>query len=250
MARPAHTGLRLGAWLRAAGLGLLVAAPGGAWAAGPGSCRLALALGLDVSSSVDAAEYALQRNGLAAALDSAAVREALFGATPGHVALAIYEWSGRRQQEVVLDWTDLHGPADLQRAIAAVLAAPRSENEFPTALGYAIGYGAVLIGRAPACARQVLNISGDGENNAGFAPMLAYKHFPLGRVTVNGLTIGAAPEVTRYYWREVAHGPDAFVEEALDFADFERAMTRKLFREINQLTLGALESALPAEHGG
>ena len=38
------------------------------------ACRLALALGLDVSGSVNAAEYALQRTGLAAAPDTDAAR--------------------------------------------------------------------------------------------------------------------------------------------------------------------------------
>ena len=53
------------------------------------ACRLALLLALDVSSSVDEAEYELQRNGLAAALLSPNVEAAfLSGGAP--VALAAF----------------------------------------------------------------------------------------------------------------------------------------------------------------
>ena len=44
------------------------------------ACRLALSLGLDVSSSVDAREYRLQTEGLAAALIAPEVRGAFLAA--------------------------------------------------------------------------------------------------------------------------------------------------------------------------
>ena len=48
------------------------------WAgAAQADCRQALALGLDVSGSVDAQDYALQMQGLAAALEHPQVRAAL-----------------------------------------------------------------------------------------------------------------------------------------------------------------------------
>ena len=59
---------------------------------------------MDVSSSVDAAEDRLQRGGIVAALTAPEVQEAFFaGDLP--VALAVYEWSGRYNQEIILDWT-------------------------------------------------------------------------------------------------------------------------------------------------
>ena len=67
-------------------------------------CRLALALAVDISSSVDAAEDRLQRSGIVAALTSPEVEAAFFaGDLP--VALAVYEWSGRYNQEIIVDWT-------------------------------------------------------------------------------------------------------------------------------------------------
>ena len=64
------------------------------WAAPAGACALALAFALDISVSVDRAEYGLQRDGLAAALLDPEVSQALL-AQPGGVALMAYEWSGR-----------------------------------------------------------------------------------------------------------------------------------------------------------
>ena len=57
-----------------------------------------------MSSSVDAEEDALQRGGLAAALVAPEVQKAIFS-DPLPVALAVYEWSGRYNQVLLVDWT-------------------------------------------------------------------------------------------------------------------------------------------------
>jgi len=48
-------------------------------------------------------------------------------------------------------------------------------------------------------------------------------------------------ELTAYYNAYVIRGPNAFVETALGFPDFEEAMRRKLLRELTTLTIGQLE---------
>ena len=92
----------------------LIAAPADA------ACRLALILALDASSSVDAREYALQRAGLAAALNAPDIRHAILHGGTGEVVLSVYEWSGRFQQKLQLDWTSLRSPEDITRAVAAI----------------------------------------------------------------------------------------------------------------------------------
>ncbi|SLN39363.1 hypothetical protein ROG8370_01628 [Roseovarius gaetbuli] len=214
--------------------------------AGPAlaTCRLALVLALDVSSSVDPGEYDLQRVGLAAALDSDDVRHAILRGAPGDVALSVYEWSGNYQQKVHLDWTVLRSDADITDAVGVLAAMTRRTSDYPTALGAGLGYGAQVMARAPKCDRRVIDISGDGINNQGFGPELAYRHFPLDGITVNGLVIlGHDPEVLRYYQRHVVRGPRAFAEVAQGFEDFQSAMTRKLYREVNDIVLGALAPA-------
>ena len=209
-------------------------------------CRLALALALDVSSSVDAVEYDLQRRGLAAALNSADVRHAILRGASGDVALAVYEWSGRTQQKLHLDWLSLRSNADIDRAVVTLAGMTRSHDEFPTALGHGVAYGALLLNRAPACTRRVIDVSGDGRNNHGYGPRTAYRHFPMEGVTVNGLVITGGPEgVLEFYHTQVKYGPSAFVEVANGFDDFEAAMTRKLYREISDLILGEPREVAP-----
>ena len=55
----------------------------------------------------------------------------------------------------------------------------------------------------------------------------------MSSVTVNGLVIGSEDlELISFYQFHIAHGPDAFVEVAQDYTDYQRAMLRKLLREI------------------
>ncbi len=204
------------------------------------ACRLALVLALDVSSSVDAREYDLQRLGLAAALNATEVRHAILEGAPGHVALAVYEWSGFYQHKIQLDWTVLDSPAAINAAVASLLKMQRSHDDFPTSMGPALGYAAQLLQRGPNCARQVIDVSGDGVNNYRYGPAEAYRHFPLSGVTVNGLVIlGDQPSVLSFYGSEVLHGPGAFLVVANGFEEFREAMTRKLYREVNDIILGS-----------
>jgi len=208
-------------------------------------CRLALALAIDVSSSVDAAEDRLQRSGVVAALTAPEVTEAFFAADLP-VALAVYEWSGRYNQEMILDWTMIDTPAALLGAAETVAASRRSHNDFPTAMGYALGFGAQLLDRAPPCLRKTLDMAGDGQSNEGFPPASAFREFPFDGVTVNGLVVNAADfegevGLIAFYRGEVIHGPGAFLIVADGFDDYERAMRRKLERELTPPSIGALE---------
>lgn len=219
-------------------LALICAAPAAA------DCRLALVLALDVSSSVDPHEDTLQRSGLVAALTAPEV-EAAFFAADQHVALAVYEWSGRYQQQIILDWTLIENRAALLTAAETVARSKRSHTEFPTAMGYALGYGARLLERAPPCLRKTLDMAGDGQNNEGFGPAAAYREFPFEEVTVNGLVVNAADfegevGLLAFYSGEVIRGPGAFMIVANGFEDYERAMRRKLERELSPPSIGAL----------
>ena len=210
------------------------------------TCRLALVLALDVSSSVEAQEYDLQRLGLAAALDAAEVRHAILSGAQGYVALAVYEWSGFHQHKLQLDWMALRSHADITEAAAALAAMKRSHDDFPTSIGPALGFGASLLERGPACERRVIDVSGDGVNNYRYGPREAYRHFPLSGVTVNGLVIlGEDPGVLAYYGSEVLHGAGAFLVVANGFDEFREAMTKKLYREINDIVLGIAPGPVP-----
>lgn len=214
--------------IRLAALALLAAQPGEAAA-----CRLGLALGLDISSSVDAGEYEIQRGGLVAALRDGEVRDALLG-QDGEVRIAVYEWSGYAQQDLLTDWTALTSPADIDGLAARIAAHERPYAEFSTAIGKAVEFGAALMARLPTpCDRLVIDLSGDGENNEGPGPHALRRSGLLDGVVINGLVIrGADLDPVAYYRTQVISGPGAFLMIAEGgFADFPAAIRRKLLRE-------------------
>nr|WP_170604304.1 DUF1194 domain-containing protein [Ruegeria arenilitoris] len=207
-------------------------------------CRLALALAIDISTSVDAQEDALQRHGLAAALIAPEVVDA-FLSNPSPVALAVYEWSGSFNQTLLLDWHLVDSQDDLLFVAQKISASERSAQDSPTAMGHALAYGATLMQRAPMCLYQTIDISGDGKNNDGYAPQIAYRHFPFHNITVNGLVINAADfegeiDLIPFFRENVLHGAGAFLEIADGFQDFERAMRRKLERELKSFQLSEM----------
>ncbi|WP_405361967.1 DUF1194 domain-containing protein [Roseobacter sp.] len=208
-----------------------------------GECRLALVLALDVSSSIDATEDALQRGGLVAALTAPEVRAAFF-ATDQPVALAVFEWSGRYNQQILLDWTLIQEPGDIADIARIIGSSKRSHNDYPTAMGYALGFGSQMLQRAPSCLYKTMDIAGDGQNNEGFGPAAAYAEFPFADVTVNGLVVNGADYeaetgLIAFFKSQVLHGPGAFVEIAQGFEDYERAMRRKLERELTPSVIGS-----------
>ncbi|MFK7941018.1 MAG: DUF1194 domain-containing protein [Roseovarius sp.] len=227
-------------------LGVLAIAAFAALPATAQQCRLALALALDVSSSVDEVEYDLQRVGLASALNAAEVRHAILSGAQGYVTLAVYEWSGFNQHKLHMDWMRLTSEDDIDEAVRLLAKMERSHDDFPTAVGQALGYGATLLSRAPDCTRKVLDVSGDGINNYGYGAASAYANFPFENVTVNGLAILTQNvDVLNYYQNQILHGRNAFVIPANSFEDFESAMTRKLYREVNDIIFGQLERPAP-----
>ncbi len=212
------------------------------WGAGAeAGCRQALALGLDVSGSVDAREYRLQLDGLAGALEDPEVVAAFLAMPEVPVALAVFEWSGPGAQRLVVPWQSVVGPADVAEIAARLRGTARMPMERSTAIGAAKGFGAALLGQQAGCWRRVLDLSGDGLSNTGPRP----QDVRPGGITINGLVIGASEDadgigaLASYYRAYVIAGPEAFVETALGFEAFEAAMVRKLKRELQVLAVSA-----------
>ncbi|WP_281983998.1 DUF1194 domain-containing protein [Thalassorhabdomicrobium marinisediminis] len=214
-------------------------------------CRQALALGLDVSGSVDAREYRLQLDGLATALGDAEVAAALLDPAGGTVDLAVFEWSDPTDQRLVIDWVTIRDAETLAEVQRRLHRTDRAEMGPSTGLGEALRYGLALLDQRPACWTRTLDLSGDGRGNTGRRPQdIPDAGAP---VTVNGLVIGPgigdAPdggmdpqthELAAYYTAYVIRGPAAFVEVAQGFDDYATAMRRKLLRELQAMAIGQL----------
>lgn len=223
---------------------------GGAWA----ECRQALALGLDVSGSVDLREYRLQIDGLAAALNDPKVRQALtvFPAAP--VDLLIYEWSGPEDPTVILPWTTIANEATLNAVIGQLRSTERRQATPGTALGLAMREGVAHLAERAHCWKRTLDLSGDGKSNLGPRPVDVKPEIEGTGVTINALVIGAdAPSIAdlrqqeigalaQYFQTNVIVGADSFVETAVGFEDYAAAMARKLERELETLMFSGVQS--------
>ncbi len=211
-------------------------------------CRQALALGLDVSGSVDSREYRMQLDGLAAALLHRDVQSALLSMPGTPVRLAVFEWSGPEDQTILLPWNAVTSATELQSIADRLRVTSRTPSEQSTALGTAMLFGSKLLAKQSECWVRTLDISGDGKANTGLQP----KDLPdsaFDDITINALVIGADPldhgdnrqaeigELSSYFNAYVIRGPSSFVEVALGFEDYEQAMVRKLKRELQGMIL-------------
>jgi len=196
-------------------------------------CEVALMLAVDVSGSVDADEYRVQMDGLAAALIDRSVSAALLS---GEVQLALMQWTGSGRQSVVINWTEMANEADVLAFAEQVITEPRLWRDFSTSIGEAMALSLAYFAQVPTCKRHVIDISGDGKNNEGLLPTDVWDALAAGQVTVNALVIEESePDLTAYFEREVITGPGAFAVTARTFEDYPEQMVRKLYRELTKV---------------
>jgi hypothetical protein len=206
---------------------------------------VALVLVTDVSRSIDDSEFALEKEGYAAAFASPVVTRAIQGGLLGRIAVAYLEFAGDGQARVVVDWTVIRDAATARDFAARLTAAPRSFRG-RTAIGGGIDLAVrTLADSGLTATRRVIDVCGDGTNNAGRDIIAARDDAVRAGITVNGLAIindhpvswtfahvqppGGLPN---YYRENVAGGAGSFVLEVHVFHTFGEAMTRKLVTEI------------------
>jgi Ca-activated chloride channel family protein len=195
------------------------------------ACETALLLSIDVSGSIDSGEYRLQTEGLTAALADPEVAEAL---VRGQVALAVVQWSGPSQQALVLPWQRMLDPGAVTRFANSAASMPRAFKGSDTAVGEAIRFALAQYAPVADCKRRVIDISGDGQENAGFTDARARSEAVAAGVTINAIAIeeaGQAFPITAYY-RGWVITPDGFVMSARGLADYAATLRAKLLREL------------------
>jgi hypothetical protein len=206
---------------------------------------LLLVLAVDVSRSIDQPKFMLQRDGYAAAVSDKGVLEAIRSGPHQKIALSFVEWSGFGAQKLVIDWTAIDGPAVARRFGDQIVEAPRSFAD-RTSISGGIEFGAAQIDRAPfTAARRIIDVSGDGTNNAGRDVGPARNEVVAKGILINGLVILTQGQflfnaehtnppggLEKYYRENVIGGPGAFVMVAEDFNAFGKAIVRKLIAEI------------------
>jgi len=200
----------------------------------------------DVSGSLDATDFDLQKNGYAAAFQSALVKNAISASGP--IAVSLVYWSDG--QAVAVPWTLISNDAESDAFAAAVMAAPRSSSG-GTRLAAAMDFGTPLFdNNGFEGNRHVMDISGDGaDSDNGFAVLNAPNvqaardnALASGVDTINALWIddrdffGDDPADTinalDYGNLNVIGGVSPFQDIVDDFTEFEAAIIQKIGREV------------------
>jgi hypothetical protein len=224
---------------------LLIALP----ARAANTVDVALVLVSDVSRSIDDSEYQLEKQGYATAFKDPQVIAAIQGGSTGAIEVAYVEFAGEEEVRTVLDWTRI-SDADSARSFADRLLAADRSFWGRTAISAGIDHAMQLLAEAPARAsRRVIDVCGDGTNNAGREITAARDAAVNAGVTINGLAIINDHPVSwtfahvqppggleNYYRNNVIGGPASFVLTVHDFHSFGEAMTRKLVTEIAALS--------------
>ena len=206
-------------------LGLLLACHASAaelTSAPPPRVDVNIVTAIDGSDSVSGREMRLSLGGLAAALRTPEVLAAIRAGRTGRVGFAVFVWHTERMP--VVPWTviasaeDIEAVADAleQRLEVSLDREARSGTRYfigrLTDLSRALDHASDLLAAAPFPAgRAVVNVVGNGSDNMGEAAADARDRLLAAGATINGVVIGADPEVLAYFRREVTGGRGAFV---------------------------------------
>jgi len=194
------------------------------------ACRLALALTIDVSGSIDPAEYRFQMDGLADALEDPDIRDALVLA---QAAVMVVQWSGVQDQEVSVPWRRMLSIGAVSALAAEVRGVKRRWHGGKTAVGEALQITVAEFDKVADCTRRVIDVSGDGMTNAGSDTRVGRAAARQAGVTVNGVAIDRlGMAVTSFYRNNVVTGPNHFVETSRGYSDYPETIRRKLYREV------------------
>lgn len=199
-----------------------------------------LVLAVDVSRSMDAGEFALQRAGYVAALRHPDFLSAVRSGLNGRIALTYFEWAGTVRGETLVPWQLIDGAEAAARFADQVESLP-ADTYRGTSISGALTFGASLFQESGFEGwRKVIDVSGDGPNNIGEPVVPVRDATVAGGITVNGLPIIIRPSPTfqdldHYYADCVTGGPGSFVLPIRDSAEFATAIRRKLILEVSGL---------------
>ncbi|MDR3524722.1 MAG: DUF1194 domain-containing protein [Acetobacteraceae bacterium] len=195
---------------------------------------LALILAFDGSASVTYESFGLIASGTAAGLRDEVVSNGLLGGQHGAALLCLLLWSGPGDREVLTDWTRIDSPRALADFADQVENVPRIVPAGSTAIGAALLMCEKLLSDAPAkSSRQMIDVAGDGRNNAGPESAPVRDRLVDAGVVINGLCVlHEEADLLDSYEREVVGGEGAFALVCANYTEFAQAMRQKLRQEV------------------
>ena len=139
--------------------------------------------------SMDLDEQRLQRDGYVAAFRDPEVHKAITSGPHGRIAVTYMEWAGPPTQQVVIPWTRIDGPAGGARFADRLETVPISRARM-TSISAALQFSGRLFETSGARGiRRVIDVSGDGPNNAGVPVVPVRDELVAQGIVINGLPI-------------------------------------------------------------
>ena len=214
-------------WLRSCLVASLGLAPVAA-----NACDTALVLTIDVSNSVDVAEYRLQVDGLANALSDPEIRDTMVATG---TTVAVVQWSGEDKQVVSIPWTEVRTALDVVWLAEHARNLERAFVLSDTAPAEAIYFSLGLFDDVQHCNRRVIDISGDGTPNGGSDVRQARNTAERAGVTINGIAIESMGLAITNFYRDSVITRDGFVMTARTHREYPETLRAKILREISRI---------------
>jgi hypothetical protein len=201
-----------------------------------------LIIAVDVSYSMDPEEQALQREGYVQALTSREFMQALREGANGKIAITYFEWAGQFDQKIIMPWRLIEGPESADGVAAEIAAAPYRRASRTSISGGLIFAKPLFDHSGYRGLRRVIDVSGDGANNAGPLIVPTREDVLAAGITINGLPIMLKrpargtmdiENLDVYYEDCVIGGPGAFVVPIHERKQFIEATRTKLVLEIS-----------------
>ena len=198
-------------------------------------------LAVDISGSIDYEEAELQRKGIVDAFMSREVIQAIQSGSLGRIGVSVVYFSSADYgvMSVPVNWMVVQDQASATTFVKALVAARRPSAR-GTSISDALALSLRMLETGPYhSVKQVIDVSGDGVNNAGRPVQEVREEILAKGITINGLPIldySTPQDLDKYFEGCVIGGPASFVIPAKGFVDFARAMRRKLVLEISGLT--------------
>lgn len=221
---------------------------------------LELIIATDVSGSVSHTEAFLQRKGVSDAFRHRDVITAIESGGLGRIGVAYVDWSSQWYNQLLVDWTLIDGEQASLEYANTLMRIPRTRGQ-GTSISDVLEFAQSIFEISPfTSGKQVIDVSGDGPNRSG-RPLMEVRQ----EVVDKGIVINGLPIVDPYGWDEFANlaeyyegcvigGPGAFIQVAEGFADFSRAIRRKLVVELSGIRPEDLPpeppEGLPGRHIG
>jgi hypothetical protein len=200
-----------------------------------------LVLAVDVSPSIDAEEYSVEREGTAAAFSDPQVIQAIQNGSLGRIAVALVHFSSQQFNRVIVNWTIIRDKTSALAFAAAVRNTPRTPGR-RTSISSALELSSLLLEASEkdiTATRRVIDVTGDGPNNFGDSMTETHDKTIAQGIIVNGLPVmddmanGYFADLDKYYAGCVTGGRGAFVVVVKSYRDYAAAMRRKLILEIS-----------------